>query len=142
MKIEANSQVFTLKDREPLAKTILNLLHASGRSPGQSPPAVFGKNDFARLWEQLNDGYRGMLYEISKRPVAGINQKELQDLLKIEWEKMRGLSNGIARICARLEIEKPFRTEGYNEFTRVYRMDKDTAATVQKRMADKKSRSR
>jgi hypothetical protein len=48
----------------------------------------------------------------------------------VDWTGLRGLRNGLARICECLGFEKPVRVVGYNSENRRYLMDPDVATTI------------
>lgn len=130
MIITINSEKYRLKNDHPFAKAIVALARAY---PGaiDSRGRVPERNDVKQLWNELNDGHQQLLREIAKHP-SGIAQSELENLLGVDWQGLRGVHNGLARICERLGLEKPVRVVGYNAKNRRYLMDPDAATTVQR----------
>jgi hypothetical protein len=128
MKIIVGSEKYRLKNDHPFTKAIVALARAypSTFDPTNSVPQ---RNDVKHLWQELGGGHRHLLREIAKRP-AGVAQSDLMKLLGVDWQGLRGVHNGLARICERLGLEKPVRVVGYNARNRRYLMDPDAAATV------------
>jgi hypothetical protein len=128
VKIVVGSEKYRLKNDHPFTKAIVALARAY---PGTSDSAnsVPQRNDVKQLWQELSSGHRQLLREIAKRP-TGVAQSDLLKLLGVDWQGLRGVHNGLARICERLGLEKPVRAVGYNATNRRYLMDPDVAATV------------
>jgi hypothetical protein len=127
MKVIMGTKKYKLKNSHPLAQAIIVLAQAYPASTGSVPE----RNDVKQLWRDLNANHRELLTEIAKRP-TGISQSDLQTALGTDWQGIRGVHNGLARICEGLGFEKPVRVVGYNSTNRRYLMDPDVAATVQK----------
>jgi hypothetical protein len=121
------SKKYRLNNVHPFAQAIVALARAY---PGSSD-SVPERNDIKQLWRDLNDNHRRFLAEIASQP-GGISQSELESILAVDWQRLRGVHNGLARICEGLGLEKPIRVVGYNASNRRYLMDPDVAATVQK----------
>lgn len=98
--------------------------HMSGG--GDVPPE---RNDVKRLWREMKAKHKALLREVATRG-GGVSQADLEGALGVDWQGLRGVHNGLARICERLEIEKPVRATGYNSTNRTYHMDPDVAHTV------------
>ncbi len=130
MKIVVGSVKYRLKNGHPYAKAIVALARAY---PGASESAdsVPERNDIKQLWRDLGESHQQLLGKIASRP-GGVSQPDLESLLGVDWQGLRGVHNGLARICERLGLEKPVRVVGYNSTNRRYLMDPDVAATVQK----------
>ena len=129
MKIVVGSEKYHLKNDHPYAKAIIALAR-SYPGASETADAVPQRNDIKQLWRELNDSHQRLLREIAYRP-NGVSQPDLEALLGIDWQGLRGVHNGLARICARQGCEKPVRVVGYNLKNRRYVMDPDIAATVQ-----------
>jgi hypothetical protein len=130
MKIVVGSEKFSLRNDHPYAKAIVALARAYPGAP-KSAYSVPERNDVKQLWHELSDSHKRLLREIANRP-NGISQPDLENLLAVDWQGLRGVHNGLARICERFACEKPVRVVGYNSMNRRYLMDPDVAATVQK----------
>jgi hypothetical protein len=130
MKIIAGPQKFQLRNSHPFAQAILALARAHQRGE-TATDEIPERNDIKQLWRELNDSHRRLLKEVASRP-GGISQKDLQTMLDVDWQGLRGVHNGLARIGERLDCEKPIRVVGYNADNRRYIMDPDVAATVQR----------
>ena len=128
MLIKIDQRRYRVPNDHPYAEAIEALArdHAFGVGNGRKLPQ---RNDVRHLWSSLRSDHRRLLTEVAKRP-GGVAQDELQKLLNVDWTKLRGIHNGLARICERLEIEKPVRTMGYNADNRRYDMPADVATTV------------
>lgn len=129
MKVIVGTKKYKLKNSHPFAQAIIVLAQAYPASAGSVPE----RNDVKQLWRELNANHRRLLVEVSKRP-TGISQADLQTALGMNWQGLRGVHNGLARICDGLGFEKPLRALGYNSENRRYLMDPDVVATVQKLM--------
>jgi hypothetical protein len=129
MKIVIGAERYRLKNDHPYAKAIVALARAY---PGASDAtAVPQRNDVKQLWRELGDGHQQLLRQIAKHP-SGVAQSDLEKLLGVDWQGLRGVHNGLARICERLGLEKPVRVLGYNAKNRRYVIDPDVATTVQR----------
>lgn len=128
MKIYFRKEVYRFDNGHPFVPAILELARNSlSRAKGRA--VVPERNDIKRLWLELGKGHRELLYQIARHPL-GTSQDELQKALAVDWQGLRGVHNGLARICERLGCEKPIRVVGYNSDNRRYLMDPDVATTV------------
>jgi hypothetical protein len=50
--------------------------------------------------------------------------------LNLTWQQLRGVHNGLARICDTAGAEKPIRTAGYNAENRQYHLTPSDANTI------------
>ena len=82
-----------------------------------------------QLWREMKAKHKALPWEVATRG-GGASQTVLEGVLGVDWQSLRGVHNGLARICERLEIEKPVRATGYNSTNRTYHMDSDVAHTV------------
>jgi len=130
MRIKVGQDIYTLPNSSHSAHVIIAIAKAHKHESGSitSPPE---RNDIKHLWRELGTNHQAFLREISKRP-NGISQHELEKAIALDWEGLRGIHNGLARICKRLDYEKPVRVIGYNASNRRYVMDSDVAVTVKK----------
>jgi len=130
VQITCGSEKFSLKDGHPYAKAIVALARAY---PGDvaDRDTVPTRNDVKQLWRELSDGHKALLKEVSRCP-SGIQQAELEKRLNLDWQGLRGVHNGLARICDRLGVEKPVRVLGYNAKNRRYLVDPDVSGTIKK----------
>ena len=129
MKIIAGNEKFQLKNSHPFAAAILTFARAYASQPGALP--VPERTDVKQLWRELRPPHKRLLREIARRP-GGIAQADLANALQVNWTGLRGVHNGLARICEGLGIRKPVRAIGYNSTNRRYLMDPDAAATILK----------
>ncbi len=127
MKVIVGRQKYILDTSHPFAQAIVALAQMYPGTTGSLPE----RNDIKQLWRELGEGHRTFLTEVARRPI-GISQSDLQSLLGLDWQGLRGVHNGLARICEGLGLEKPVRSTGYNSQNRQYLMDPDVAATVLK----------
>ncbi len=128
MKIVVNSDRYKLRNDHPYAEAIVALARAYQFNP-RPADALPARNDIKQLWRHLNSAHRALLHEISARP-NGIPQADLEAALGLDWKGLRGVHNGLARICDGLSVQKPVRALGYNAANRRYLMDPDVAGTV------------
>ncbi len=130
MLVKIEQRKYRIPNSHSFAEAIeaLARAYAFGVGNGARMPE---RNDIKQLWSELRPDHQKLLVEIAKRP-GGITQSELEKELHVGWTKLRGIHNGLARICERLEIEKPVRTMGYNSENRRYEMPPDVAGTVGK----------
>jgi hypothetical protein len=121
---------FTVSNDHPIAKAIVELarFYKAEIAPAVNMPE---RNDIKNLWWELSDSHREFLGEVAKGPAIGISQSELEQNLNLDWQGLRGVHNGLARICERVGCEKPVRVVGYNAQNRRYHMDPDVRATIQ-----------
>ena|SRR5690349_7155253 len=131
MLVKIEQRKYRIPNTHPFAEAIeaLARAHAFSARNGTKLPE---RNDVKQLWSELGRDHRALLVSIAKRP-GGVTQNELEKELSVDWTKLRGIHNGLARICERLEIEKPVRTMGYNSDNRRYDMAPDVAGTILKR---------
>ena len=130
VKIVVGSERYRLKNNHPYAKAIVALARAYPGS-ASTTDSLPTRNDIKQLWRELGAGHQQLLREIARRP-GGIAQSDLESHLRVDWQGLRGVHNGLARICEGLGLEKPVRAVGYNSNNRRYFMDPDVAATVHK----------
>jgi hypothetical protein len=108
--------------------------------PGSKPRAVA---NIARSLSALSARWPDLGRSSEIRPEPGhllravskespVTQEDLQKKLGLDWMQLRGVHNGLARICEGLGIEKPVRTSGYNAENRTYEMSIDVATTIRK----------
>ena len=128
MKIVVNSDRYKLRNDHPYAQAIIALARAYQFNP-RSADELPARNDVKQLWRNLSPAHRELLHEIATRP-NGIPQADLEAALGLDWKGLRGVHNGLARICDGLGVQKPVRALGYNAGNRRYLMDPDVAATV------------
>jgi hypothetical protein len=130
MLVKIGQHKYKIPNEHPYAEAIeaLARAHALGVGNGSKLPE---RSDIKQLWPILRRDHRRLLTEIARRP-GGVAQGELEKLLGVGWEKLRGIHNGLARICERVEVDKPVRTIGYNAENRRYDMPADVAATILK----------
>ncbi len=128
MKIIFRNEIYRVSNDHPYVPAILGLARTApfGTDGVAAPPE---RNDLKRLWSELSASHKRFLHVLSQRP-TGISQRELEKVLDVDWQGLRGIHNGIARICQRLDCEKPVSVSGYNSSNRVYQMLQDAAATV------------
>ena len=126
MKIISGKDRYKIPNDAPFAKAILVLARAFESEGVPAPPR---RNDVIQLWRELGANHRRLLHEVAKRP-GGIPQSDLESALDTDWQGLRGVHNGLARICDGLGFEKPLRTIGYNAENRSYVMDPDVAGTI------------
>lgn len=126
MKIISGKDRYQIPNDAPFAKAILALARAHESESVAPPPR---RNDVIQLWRELGINHRRLLSEVAKRP-GGIPQNDLETSLDTDWQGLRGVHNGLARICDRLGFEKPLRAIGYNAENRSYVMDPDVAVTI------------
>jgi hypothetical protein len=62
--------------------------------------------------------------------VRDAHPTRLESALGLDWQGLRGVHNGLARICDGLGFEKPLRAIGYKAENRSYVMDPDVAGTI------------
>ena len=129
MKIVVGSEKYKLRNSHPYAKAIVALARAYPAAI--TTDSIPTRNDIKELWRGLGEGHQQLLREIARRP-GGISQSDLESLLGVDWKGLRGVHNGLARICEGFGLDKPVRAVGYNSNNRRYLMDPDVAATVQK----------
>lgn len=129
MKIIVGKERFQLENSHPFAVAILTIARAYASQPGALP--VPERTDVKQLWRDLKPPHKRLLREIARRP-GGIPQADLAQALQVDWTGLRGVHNGLARICEGIGIEKPVRAIGYNSTNRRYLMDPDAAATILK----------
>jgi hypothetical protein len=129
MKVISEGKSYRVPDDHSCAQAILTLAKAYERGDflTKEPPA---RNDVKQLWRTLKTDHRQLLIRIALYP--GIAQKELETKLGTDWQGLRGIHNGLARICETQGIEKPIRTAGYNKHNRSYNMDADVRSTILK----------
>jgi hypothetical protein len=127
MKIIAGGEKFQLNNSHPFAKAILTIARAYASQPGAVP--LPERNDVKQLWRELRPAHKKFLREIAKQP-GGVAQADLAQVLGVSWTGLRGVHNGLARICEGVGIDKPVRVVGYNAGNRRYLMDPDAAKTV------------
>ena len=131
MKIIVGTDQYKIPNNAPFAKAIIALARAykSESEAATAPPPE--KTWVKQLWPELGENHQRLLKEVAKWPLArGIPQSELEAVLGTDWQGLRGIHNGLARICDRLGCEKPLRTIGYNASNRSYVMDPDVAGTI------------
>lgn len=133
MRIRHKRQTYVVSNKHPLIEAILVLARA-GAAGSVDATATPERNDVKRLWPSLRRPQRRFLGIVAEHP-AGISQADVLKRMKIEPNDLRGLHNGLARICDGLGIEKPVSTTGYNAENRVYRVSPDVAKTVLRLMA-------
>jgi len=131
VKIIMGNDDYLLDDDHPYALAILALAqrYAQDRSI-ETRVGSRGGTDIEMLWRFLTPRHRQLLYEIAKRP--GISQSELETALGLDWKGLRGVHNGLARICEGLGYEKPIRVSGYKSSNRSYSMDPDVRQSITK----------
>ncbi len=129
MRIQHQGKLYRVDDGHPHATAILALAISSTNGP-VSRIAAPQRNDVKQLWRHLRAPHRKFLRAVAKD--APIQQDDLQKRLGLDWKQLRGVHNGLARICDGLGIEKPVRTSGYNAQNRTYEMSTDVATTIQK----------
>ena len=130
MRVLVRGTKYTIPNSHAYAQAIESLARTyalGGDGRGRLPE----RNDVKQLWSELRQEHRTMLVEIAIRP-GGIGQKDLQGALRVDYKGLRGIHNGLARICERLEVEKPVHTMGYNSENRRYDMPQDVAATIRR----------
>ena len=111
---------------EALAKDYTLNKGSRAKGGGVEPPE---RNDVKQLWREISSKHKALLEAVATRP-GGASQADLEKALGLQWKDLRGVHNGLARICERLGVEKPVRTTGYNATNRTYLMDPDVAHTV------------
>lgn len=129
MRVHHQGKLYRVDDSHPHAAAIVALALGSKNGPA-SRIAAPQRNDVKQLWRHLRPPHRRFLRAVAKD--APIPQEDLQKRLGLDWKELRGVHNGLARICERLGIEKPLRTSGYKTENRIYEMSADAAATIQK----------
>ncbi|HYH98163.1 hypothetical protein [Hyalangium sp.] len=133
MKVLINGKRYSIPSTHAFALAIESLakdytLNKASRAKGggDEPPE---RNDVKQLWRDISSKHKALLRAVAKRP-GGASQADLETDLGLQWQELRGVHNGLARICERLGVEKPVRTTGYNATNRTYLMDPDIAHTV------------
>jgi hypothetical protein len=112
------------------AEAIRSIVKAFERQKADND-SIPERNDIKALWPQLQYDKKWFLHAIAQHQgTIGVSQLTLEEILEVNWEKLRGIHNGLARISARLEMENPVRTIGYNRSNRRYHVDASTAKTV------------
>jgi hypothetical protein len=129
MKIEHQGKLYRVDDDHPYAAAILALARSLKHHP-VSHTSTPQRNDVKQLWRHLRSSHRRFLRAVSKD--SPVTQADLQKKLDLDWKQLRGVHNGLARICDGLGIEKPVRTSGYNAENRTYEMSTDVATTIRK----------
>lgn len=127
MRIKHKRQTYTIPNSHPFVEVIL--LIARSATAGASDVSTPERNDVKRLWPNLRAAQRGFLGLAAQHP-SGIAQADVLKKLKLDANDLRGLHNGLARICDGLGVEKPVSSTGYNAANRVYHMLPDVAKTV------------
>ncbi|HRK19932.1 MAG TPA: hypothetical protein PK970_13320 [Hyphomicrobiaceae bacterium] len=129
MLIKYGRQRFKVSNEHPYADAIVLLATAATRS--QDGDAATERNDVKALWKRLLRGHKELLAKVAAYP-TGISQADLLKALDKEWQELRGVHNGLARICETEGVDKPIQTTGYNSANRSYHMMPDVARTVLK----------
>lgn len=129
MKLDFQGKVYRIDDDHPYAVAMLALARSLKKRPISRVSAP-QRNDVKQLWQHLKAPHRKFLRAVSKD--SPVTQEDLQNKLGLDWMKLRGVHNGLARICDGLGIEKPVRTSGYNAENRTYEMSIDVATTIRK----------
>jgi len=88
------------------------------------------QNDVKQLWPNLQDAHKKFLYIIARKSPNRISQPILEDKLEVDSNDLRGIHNGLARICKNHEVENPVRSIGYNRSNRQYYVDASAAKTI------------
>jgi hypothetical protein len=126
MLIISGSEKLRLHDAHAFARAIVVLAQAYR---GESSSSASEGKCITTLWPDLGEGHRRLLAEIARRP-GGIAQSELECILGITWQQLRGVHNGLSRICERLGLDKPIRTLGYNSKNRRYLTSPEIGSAV------------
>lgn len=138
MKITYKKQVISVPDGHALAKAILVLARSCEKGERVNE-AVPTRNDIRGIWREINDSHKAVLAEIAKFGTR--RQSQLTTALRIDSQGLRGVRNGLTRICNRIGAENPIRVIGYNASNRQYSLDADVAATIQALQRQSSARS-
>ena len=128
MKITYKKEVISLPNGHALTKAILVLARACEKGERVND-AVPTRNDIRLIWREINDSHKAVLAEIAR--FGSRRQSQLVAALRIDSQGLRGVLNGLTRICNRIDAENPIRVIGYNASNRQYFIDADVAATIQ-----------
>ena len=131
MRITHGRQKFVISNKGPYTDAIMLLVRAAADPAASPDTAATERNDVKVLWRSLRGPHKRFLAKVAEYP-AGISQGDLGTKLGLDWKELRGVHNGLARICEGQKIEKPVKTSGYNAENRVYHMLPDVARTVLK----------
>lgn len=131
MKIQHGKRKYEIPNNHPLIDAILVLVNSAADSVETSRDPVPQRNDIKTLWRSLRRGHKRFLGLVAQYP-RGLKQADVIKKLKVEPDDLRGVHNGLARICDGRGIDKPVSSSGYNAENRVYYMLPDVAATVLK----------
>ncbi len=132
MKVTYKDEIAKIPDRDPYAKAILALVRAY-QSGGASTTDVPTRNDIRSIWRNLDDRHKNLLRHIARSKSGRVTQIQLQKSLDLDSPGLRGVLNGLTRICIRLQEVKAL---GYNATNRQYYLDADVAATVNSLKSD------
>lgn len=125
MKITYRQEKFSIDNSHPFVEAILAIARTHARPTVVTPE----RNDVKRLWRLLSDSHKKLLKKIASHP-GGVSQRELITAIGLNSVQLRGVHNGLARICEGADIEKPIRVAGYNATNRSYSMDQDVRVTI------------
>lgn len=123
MEIVIKAQKYSIEDDNPYAKAIIAIVGVYNNNNFQKENNSY-EEDYKKLWQELNEKHKKMLTVIAESR-EGIYQFELEKKLKVNWQGLRGIHNGFARICERLNIRKPIIITGYNSNNRKYSIEED-----------------
>lgn len=128
MLIKHGRTKYQLSNSSQYVAAIIRLARAATEDINGEPPP--SRNDVKQLWRELGKNHQQLLTQVAKRP--GIPQADLEGALGLDWLGLRGVRNGLSRICERVGVEHPVRAMGYNNANRRYTMDSDVAATIKR----------
>lgn len=90
------------------------------------------RNDVKRLWPELNPKAQKFVGLIAKHAREGIEQEDVEKRLGLDSNGLKGIHNGLARICKGRGVDNLIETLGYRRDNRRYVMRADVAKTVLK----------
>lgn len=117
MKIVTDKESYTIKNDHPYAQAILLLVKSYNQQTTDTWPG-----DIKYLWVQLNDEHKRIFKLLVKHP-EGVSQTLVMKTLKLNWQELRGVLNGITRICNRLGYSTPIQSHGHSAAARKYWLD-------------------
>jgi hypothetical protein len=102
------------------------------------PGALPERNDVKRLWTELSPKAQGFVGLVAQRAREGINQQDVERRLGLDFNGLKGVHNGLARICKGRGMDNLVETLGYHRNNRRYVMRGDVAKTVVKLVSRKR----